>query len=339
MPCHDSTCCNEGSTLSLMPSVVHAFAPAKVNLALSVGPLQRDGMHEIASWMTTLDLCDDLTLTRLPLGTCSRYAIEWHTDARSKADIDWPVRSDLAVRAHEALEARLARRLPVQLRLQKRIPVGGGLGGGSSNAAAMLRGLDALFELRLRPEFLEEVARPLGSDVPFFVRGGSAIVELRGEQLQRARDQRVHVVLVFPQIACPTGAVYRAFDALTRTTSVDVQRVRALTASSPASSALFNDLAEAACIIAPQLTALRGEIAVLTQQPVHVSGSGSTLFLLADDAMHADALAQLIERTLSVVALASVSAPTPIEIVDGDVRAIDAISSDRDDEDDVRFNP
>ncbi len=321
-----------------MPSCVHAFAPAKINLALSVGPLQPDGMHEIASWMTTLDLRDDLTLTRLPLGTCSRYAIEWHPDARSKADIDWPVRSDLAVRAHEALEARLARRLPVQLRLQKRIPVGGGLGGGSSNAAAMLRGLDALFDLRLRPEFLEELARPLGSDVPFFVRGGSAIVELRGERVQRARDQRVHVVLVFPHIACPTGAVYRAFDALPHTHRVELQRVRALTQRALTGSALFNDLAEAACIIAPQLTVLRGEIAALTEQSVHVSGSGSTLFLLASDAMHADALAQSIERAVSVVALASASAPTSTEIVDGDTRVIEEFSGDRGDDDDLSFN-
>jgi 4-diphosphocytidyl-2-C-methyl-D-erythritol kinase len=159
-----------------MPSVVRAFAPSKVNLALSVGAPDAGGMHPISSWMVTTRFGDDLTVRRLPPGTPSRYAIEWHDDALRRTEIDWRLAKDLAVRAHLALEGRLQRELPVQLRLQKRIPVGGGLGGGSSNAAAMLRALDALFDLRLRPQILEHLAQPLGSDVPFLVQGGSAVV-------------------------------------------------------------------------------------------------------------------------------------------------------------------
>ena len=141
-----------------MPSVVRAFAPSKVNLALSVGAPGTDGMHPIASWMVTTRFGDDLTVKRLPPGTPSRYAIEWHDEALRRTEIDWKLAKDLAVRAHGALEQRLGRELPVQMRLQKRIPVGGGLGGGSSNAAAMLRALDALFDLRLRPQFLEHLS-------------------------------------------------------------------------------------------------------------------------------------------------------------------------------------
>ena len=112
-------------------------APAKLNLALSVGPPDQRGMHPICTWMVTISLCDDLLVTRLDEGRLSRYAILWHPDALRPLEIDWPVPRDLAVRAHLALEQHVGRPLPVQLKLDKRIPVGGGLGGGSSDAAAI----------------------------------------------------------------------------------------------------------------------------------------------------------------------------------------------------------
>ena len=82
-----------------MPSVVRAFAPSKVNLALSVGAPGADGMHPISSWMVTTRFGDDLTVKRLAPGTPSRYAIEWHEDALRKTEIDWRISKDLAVRA------------------------------------------------------------------------------------------------------------------------------------------------------------------------------------------------------------------------------------------------
>ena len=313
-----------------MPSVVSAHAPAKVNLALSVGSPRPDGMHEIASWMATVDFGDDLLLTRLAPGTPSRYAIQWAADARRRSEIDWPVAKDLAVRAHLALEAALGRALPVQLRLDKRIPVGGGLGGGSSNAAAMLRALDALFDLRLRTEHLEVVARSLGSDVPFLVRGGSAFVEGLGERLSPAPSRTTHLVLVFPDAACPTGQVYRTFDGLARDARVDAARVRALAVAPMTADGPFNDLADAACAVAPALAELRAEIARLARQSVHVSGSGSTLFLVADDAFHAEALAGSIEMKLALPAVQAVTAPVRRELVDGAPRGVEAEDPDDD---------
>jgi 4-diphosphocytidyl-2-C-methyl-D-erythritol kinase len=305
-----------------MPSVVSAHAPAKVNLALSVGAPRPDGMHEIASWMATVDFGDDLLLKRLAPGTPSRYAIQWAADARRKSEIDWPVAKDLAVRAHLALESALGLALPVQMRLDKRIPVGGGLGGGSSNAGAMLRALDALFDLRLRAEYLETIARSLGSDVPFLVRGGSAFVEGLGERLSPAPSRAVHLVLAFPDAQCPTGQVYRTFDALANEARVDAARVRALASGAMSADAPFNDLADAACAVAPALAELRDEIARLARQPVHVSGSGSTLFLVADDDFHAEALAGSIEMRLGIPAVKTVTAPTRAEEIDGEVRRV-----------------
>jgi 4-diphosphocytidyl-2-C-methyl-D-erythritol kinase len=320
-----------------MSSVVVSIAPAKVNLALSVSPPIEGGMHEIASWMVTTAFADELEVKRLPADRPSRFSIDWHDDARRRSDIDWLIRRDLAVRAHALLEAKIGCALPIQLRLRKRIPVGGGLGGGSSNAAAMLRALDALFDLRLRAEYLEAISRELGSDVPFLVRGGSALVEGTGERLTRVAMPLVHLVLVFPSVACPTGPVNQAFDRLRSDARLDAPRVRALVDAADGgflrADLPFNDLADAAIAVAPALGELRARIEGVAQSPVHVSGSGSTLFVVCDSPIHAEALAGAIERDAGVPAVATVTAPTPLEEVDGEPRAIGMPAPFADDED------
>jgi 4-diphosphocytidyl-2-C-methyl-D-erythritol kinase len=320
-----------------MSSVVLGIAPAKVNLALSVSPPVDGGMHEIASWMVTTAFADELEVKRLPADRPSRFSIDWHDEARRRTDIDWLIRKDLAVRAHALLEARIGCALPVQLRLRKRIPVGGGLGGGSSNAAAMLRALDALFDLRLRAGYLEAISRELGSDVPFLVRGGSALVEGTGERLTRVAMPLVHLVFVFPPIACPTGPVYHAFDSLRPNARLDAPRVRGLVEAAESgwlrADMPFNDLADAALEVAPALGELRARLEAIAQSPVHVSGSGSTLFIVCDSPIHAEALAGAIEMQAGVPAVATVTAPTPLEEVDGEPRAIGAPAPVADDED------
>ena len=269
-----------------MSSVVLSISLAKVNLALSVSPPGEGGMHEIASWMVTTAFADELEVKRLPADRPSRFSIDWHEDARRRSDIDWPIRKDLAVRAHALLEAKIGCALPIQLRMRKRIPVGGGLGGGSSNAAAMLRALDALFDLRLRAEYLEAISRELGSDVPFLVRGGSALVEGTGERLTRVAMPVVYLVLVFPSVACPTGPVYHAFDRLRPDARLDAPRVRALVDTAERggfrADMPFNDLADAAIEVVPALGELRARVERVAQSSVHVSGSGSTLFIVCD---------------------------------------------------------
>ena len=294
---------------------VTAQAPAKLNLALSVGPPGDDGLHPIASWMVTLDLSDELAVTRLPGDYISRYAVVWHEDAPVPSTIDWPIASDLAVRAHVELERLTDRRLPISMKLTKRIPVGSGLGGGSSDAAAMLRTLNELFDLQLGDAALLSVARDLGSDVPFLVRGGSAVVEGTGERLdpQEAAPD-VHAMLVLPMLACPTGTVYRRFDGAAA--RLDPERVRSEVRSLPHERAPFNDLATAALDVAPELAALAGQIAEVAEAPVHVSGSGSTLFVLGDDAMHTEALARTVTERHGVAALAVTTAPPPPGVAD-----------------------
>ena len=300
-----------GLSFGLMPEIVIVHAPAKLNLALSVGPPNADGMHPICSWMVTVDLFDELEVRQLPPDRFSRYAILWHADAKRRSDINWSINKDLAVRAHLALEKRLGRRLPVQLKLQKRIPVGGGLGGGSSNAASMLLALNRLFDLDLSVDELAEVAAELGSDVPFLITGGSAIVEGLGEQIQRHETPpELHAVLVFPDESCPTGRVYQLFDDQPDP-GLRPEAVHELATTKPGPDGMFNDLAAAAIRSAPPLEAALARLSETAERPAHVSGSGSSLFVVCDDPLHAQYLAETVEREcdLPAVAVQAVAGP------------------------------
>ena len=147
-------------------------AHAKVNLALSVGPPIADGpragMHPIASWMAPVELSDTIEIATLEPGSDARAEI-----VGDGVQVNWLVANDLTLRAVRALENEAGRSLPVGVRVTKRIPAGGGLGGGSSDAAAVLRGLDALLGrghgLGLGHEKLRAIAATLGSDIPFFI--------------------------------------------------------------------------------------------------------------------------------------------------------------------------
>lgn len=296
-----------------MRPTVHALAPAKLNLALSVGAPDAAGMHPISSWMVTVDLFDELTIEALEPGSMSMYAILWHEQARRRRDIDWPIARDLSVRAHRLLEAHVGRPLPVKMRLEKRIPVGGGLGGGSSDAAAMLRAVDVLFDLGLGTDRLAELARSLGSDVPFLVRGGSAVVEGLGERLSPAPlPADTHAVLVMPEATCPTGPVYKAFDALRPDAALQPGRVHGMAGrgAAPEPGDPFNDLAEPAFEVAASLRGDHASVQDLVQRPVHVSGSGSTLFFLCAGPVEGELLADAVTRHAGMPAV-------PVRVIEG----------------------
>ncbi len=293
--------------------LVHA--PAKLNLALSVGAPRPDGLHPLSSWMVTLGWGDSIYLRRRDPGSSSLFANVWAADAPHTPDLDWPLRSDLSWKAHAAIERAVGRQLPVRVRVEKRIPVGGGLGGGSSNAAALLRGLDELFGLRLGNEALRSIAAGLGSDVAVLVEGGSAIVSGVGERVEpRQGMPKAHVVLCFPEAHCPTPTVYRLFDAL-RPDAGEPEHARVL--GMAASNRVrthepFNDLAAPARASSEAVRRAMDEIAEVTQLPVHVCGSGSSLFLVCDDPIHAEHVAQVVRHRAAVKSVAThVGAPGP----------------------------
>lgn len=176
-------------------------APAKLNLCLMVGPLRGDGYHPIRSLMVTLHgLVDTVTVTR--------------ASERSVVCAGIDGRDNLAWRALDGLERSVGRALPCTVRIDKQIPIQAGLGGGSSDAAATLVGADRLFSLGLTTASLERIAAEIGSDVPFFVRGGGQWAGGRGERLVPAAVPEFAAVVVKPPFGLSTADVYAAFDAL-----------------------------------------------------------------------------------------------------------------------------
>lgn len=295
--------------------------PAKVNLALSVGPPDAAGMHPIASWMVAVNFSDQLTVQRLAAPPSAfDIAFEPVDEAANAttAVVDWPLEKDLTFKAHALLQRRAGRELPIRLTLRKRIPAGAGLGGGSSDAARTLVAVNQLFDLKLDHAMLVELSRELGSDVAFGIAGAhgvsSAIVTGLGDELAPApRGQVIDLVLILPPFGCPTGAVYKAFDQLhgfspaaTAATPPQVDRVRQLAAlATIPQQAPFNDLAEAACLVQPPLREIREQLRSALNLPIHITGSGSTLFVIAPSALTAKVLARKITATTGLRAVAT----------------------------------
>lgn len=275
---------------------------AKVNLALAVAPPEparlangesnpKAGWHRICSLFSCIQLSDSLVIRRKPAGPSS-FNVRWAPDAPSPSAIEWPIEKDLIVKAHAGLEAELGRTFPVDAELIKRIPVGGGLGGGSADAAGMLRALDRLFGLDLGAARLASIGARFGSDIPFFidrdhVPARPALVEGFGERCRRRERIVSDLILICPRLGCPTPEVYRAFDRwLAEQPRFEFREAAChalLEAPVIDPAALLNDLAEPAFRVAPALRQLH-EAARRVTPWVHVTGSGSAMFCLPNQA-------------------------------------------------------
>jgi 4-diphosphocytidyl-2-C-methyl-D-erythritol kinase len=183
------------------------IAPAKINWTLDVLRIRPDGYHEIRSILQTLDLHDTVTLHPAP-------EIELELSGDPSHLVDEPPAENLAYRAAEALRRHADVAFGARIELNKQIPLAAGLGGGSSDAAATLRGCNVLWNLRLDDAELAHVAAKIGSDVPFFIRGGTAMVSGRGDIVEVLRDGTApQIILAAPPVAergPKTAMMYRA---------------------------------------------------------------------------------------------------------------------------------
>ena len=182
-------------------------APAKVNLFLHVMGRRGDGYHTLESLIALIDLADAITLARRDDGVIRREG--------EIAGV--PEERDLAVRAARALQAATGSRYGVDLVLEKRIPLGRGLGGGSSDAASVLLALNRLWELALPRAELLRLAVGLGADVPLFVAGENTVARGIGEVLTPVSLPRCFLALAFPPATVPTADIFAAQE-LTRDT-------------------------------------------------------------------------------------------------------------------------
>ena len=282
-------------------STVRVSAPAKINVSLRVGPIRPDGYHGVASVYLAVSLFEEVhaTATDAPGITVT---------VESEGKLNVPVEAiplgpdNLAARAAHALTGHAENPTGVHLHIVKRVPVAGGMGGGSADAAAALVACDALWNTRLSREELANIAAGLGADVPFSLLGGTAVGLGIGDRLTPAISKTpLHWVLVASNTGLSTPAVYGALDALRgeqQVQAVEPEEVDPLILAAMRSgnardlaAVVSNDLQAAALRLAPQLQELlhTGErLGALTGM---VSGSGPTVAFLAEDRDAAAALA------------------------------------------------
>jgi 4-diphosphocytidyl-2-C-methyl-D-erythritol kinase len=234
-------------------------APAKVNLFLHVTGRRADGYHLLESLMAPIDLADTLVLARRDDGAIHR------TQAVDGVDID----EDLAGRAARALQRASGTRHGVDYTLVKRIPLGSGLGGGSSDAASMLLALNRLWSLGLARAGLADIGATLGADVPFFIGGGPSIARGIGEALVPVTLPVQWVVLVTPPVHVATASIFAAAE-LTRSTPSAKMNVF---------SAVYgrNDLEPVAAARFPDISSALAELQRVAPQ-ARMSGSGASVF-------------------------------------------------------------
>jgi len=184
-------------------------ARAKLNLDLEVVGRDKDGFHEIRTTFQAVDLHDLLVVTRA------------NETSLTISGLSVGERDNSVLAAHGAVERAVDRMLPTAFRVHKRIPPGSGMGGASSDAAATLRALKAMYWLDID---LAPIAQELGSDVPFFLTGGRAKGEGRGERLTPLPPEPAWYVIAWPGIELSTGDVYRAWDEVKGEAPNDLRR-------------------------------------------------------------------------------------------------------------------
>jgi 4-diphosphocytidyl-2-C-methyl-D-erythritol kinase len=261
--------------LTAMTSL-HVKSFAKINWTLDVLFKREDGFHELRTIYQTISLCDRLRISE------ASGLIEITCDDRS-------VPTDESNLAHKA--ATLLRRAAgvtrgARIEIEKRIPVAAGLGGGSSNAAAALVGLARLWEVNVSGRELIEMAMDLGSDVPFFLIGGTALGVGRGEEVYPIEQvRREHLLLVNPGFAVSTTGAYGKLSRLTTRWSPRIIPFTLFAAKAihELPLAASNDLEQVVSAAHPEIAEVKQRLLSLGAQHALMSGSGATVFAVFDN--------------------------------------------------------
>lgn len=265
-------------------------APAKLNLFLHVTGRRPDGYHLLETVFQFIDLADTVTLKRRDDGQVRRLN-PW-------ADV--PPEADLAVRAARALQAATGCRLGVDLTVDKQIPTGAGLGGGSSDAATVLVGLNQLWELGLGRADLQAIGLGLGADVPVFVFGRNAYATGVGEILEAVPLPTRSFVLVMPAGGVATGSVFASPDLTRDTIPITISGFSSQLAAGeglPGRNDLETVVQARHAAVSTLLSQLRGACReVGAGQRVRMTGSGACVFAMATDRAEATRIAAAFAR-------------------------------------------
>lgn len=238
------------------------LAPAKLNLFLHIVGRRSDGYHELQSVFILIDLCDQIKLTLREDGEIVR-----------SGDVIGDVDKDLCVRAARLLKKQTDCNLGVQIEVIKRIPAGAGLGGGSSDAATTLMGLNKLWGLNLSAEKLIPMGTSLGADVPFFLLGTNAWVEGIGEKLTPIDVPTTSFAVIWPGVGQATSEIFSHPDLTRNTKYVTMSILGSAQQTGDWMNLGHNDLEPIAKIVNPEVNR------VLSQLPqFRLTGSGSAVF-------------------------------------------------------------
>ncbi|MBR5939964.1 MAG: 4-(cytidine 5'-diphospho)-2-C-methyl-D-erythritol kinase [Neisseriaceae bacterium] len=265
-------------TINFTPTANNAYlSPAKLNLMLKVVGKRADGYHLLETVFCLIDLCDTLYLQARDDGK-----IVLHNPQK-----DIPPENDLTVRAALALQRFSGCTKGVDIYIDKKIPMGGGLGGGSSNAATVLMVLNHLWACGLNRQTLIEIGTQLGADVPFFIFGQTAFATGIGEKLTPLPIDLPHFVIIHPNIAVSTQEIFSHFVLTSSNNPIKIDR---LTESIP----LINDLQNIAVMRYPKIA---HALAVLQQygDKALMTGSGSCVFLQVENGEKAQHIAAEIQ--------------------------------------------
>jgi 4-diphosphocytidyl-2-C-methyl-D-erythritol kinase len=265
--------------------------PAKINLFLRVLAQRPDGYHDLETIFQAIDLYDELVIEATTGAS--------HLSVPGRPDLE--TEENLIMRAVRWLEKKTGQTLPVGIELNKRIPVAAGLGGGSSDAAATLVGMRSLFGLDLRDDDLLEGAVALGADVPFFLKGGSAVGEGIGERLTPVNlPMNYGVLLVCPAFSVSTGVIFREFSKILTGEGREGRLWPRLQQAARIEDLLHNDLQSVTERMHPELAGIRQSMQDAGLEAILMSGSGPALFGVIDP-HEADNVKRRLPRELNSV--------------------------------------
>jgi 4-diphosphocytidyl-2-C-methyl-D-erythritol kinase len=263
------------------------LAPAKLNLFLHIIGRRKDGYHLLQSAFQLIDWCDRITLSRTSSSRISRI--------KPIPGIDES--EDLVIRAATLLQRQCNVSMGVEITLHKALPVGAGLGGGSSDAASTLIGLNSLWNLHLSSNELMALGLQLGADVPFFIHGGNAFVEGIGEVIQAITLPEQSFIVIFPNRGIATKALFEHPELTRDHAPITIDR---FLASPLPHQAYINDCQAVAMQICPEVRdAIDWITKALPSAKPQMSGSGSSVFAALPsqlDGASATALLQNLPR-------------------------------------------
>jgi 4-diphosphocytidyl-2-C-methyl-D-erythritol kinase len=288
-----------------MGRAVDIVAPAKVNLYLKIGGRRPDGYHQLISLFQMVSLYDHIRIRSLK--TEDAYRLD--------GDFGFPAEENIITRAVRVFRKNTGARRGVRIQVKKGIPLGAGLGGGSSDAAAVLAGLNQMLETGLDPAALRSLAVELGSDIPFFLTAPAAVVRGRGEIVEPVAARSDYaLVLVYPGFPVITGEAYRWLDTYRRDSggaqqagqSQDLLEVtddlkQIYTQARPGEWTLFNSFAPLLKARFPLLEEIITALKKTGAAAAGVSGSGSTIFGLFNLREEARKAARVLKNAYMLV--------------------------------------